>query len=91
MVLLVLGSAIAVGALAFYLTLLGRGLATSLITAAVVLTILFVSFDLDRRVFPREMHDVDFDRAAQSALGVVSAQQGPCCHRPRRWQHDPGR
>ena len=48
MVLLVLGSAIAVGALAFYLTLLGRGLATSLITAAVVLTILFVSFDLDR-------------------------------------------
>ena len=48
MILLVLGSAIAVGVLAFYLTLLGKGLATSLITAAVVLIILFVSFDLDR-------------------------------------------
>jgi hypothetical protein len=48
MVLLVLGSAVAVGALAFYLTLLGKGLATSLITAVVVLLILFVSFDLDR-------------------------------------------
>jgi ABC-type multidrug transport system fused ATPase/permease subunit len=48
MVLLVVGSAVAVGALAFYLTLLGKGLATSLITAAVVLIILFVSFDLDR-------------------------------------------
>jgi hypothetical protein len=48
MVLLVFGSAVAVGALAFYLTLLGKGLATSLITAAVVLIILFVSFDLDR-------------------------------------------
>ena len=34
--------------LAFYLTLLGKGLATSLITAGVVLIILFVSFDLDR-------------------------------------------
>jgi hypothetical protein len=48
MMLLVIGSAVAVGALAFYLTLLGKGLATSLITAAVVLIILFVSFDLDR-------------------------------------------
>lgn len=46
--LLVVGSAVAVGALAFYLTLLGKGLATSLITAVVVLIILFVSFDLDR-------------------------------------------
>jgi TM2 domain-containing membrane protein YozV len=46
--LLVVGSALAVGALAFYLTLLGKGLATSLITAVVVLIILFVSFDLDR-------------------------------------------
>ena len=48
MILLVLGSAVAVGVLAFYLTLLGKGLATSLITAGVVLIILFVSFDLDR-------------------------------------------
>ena len=42
MILLVLGGAIPV-VLAFYLTLLGKGLATSLITAAVVLIILFVS------------------------------------------------
>lgn len=48
MLLLVVGSAVALGVLAFYLTLLGRGLATSLITAVVVLIILFVSFDLDR-------------------------------------------
>jgi hypothetical protein len=48
MILLVAGSAVAVGVLAFYLSLLGKGLATSLITAAVVLIILFVSFDLDR-------------------------------------------
>jgi Flp pilus assembly protein TadB len=48
MILLVVGSALAIGALAFYLTLLGRGIATSLITAGVVLIILFVSFDLDR-------------------------------------------
>ncbi len=48
MMLLVVGSAVAVGVLAFYLTLLGKGLATSLITAAVVVIILFVSFDLDR-------------------------------------------
>lgn len=48
MVLLVFGSAVAVGVLAFYLTLLGKGVATSLTTAAVVLIILFVSFDLDR-------------------------------------------
>jgi hypothetical protein len=48
MVLLVLASAIALGALAYYLTLLGKGLTTSLVTAAVVLVILFVSFDLDR-------------------------------------------
>jgi ABC-type multidrug transport system fused ATPase/permease subunit len=48
MMLLVVGSAVAVGVLAFYLTLLGKGMTTSLITATVVLIILFVSFDLDR-------------------------------------------
>lgn len=47
-VLLIVASAIALGALAYYLTLLGKGLATSLVTAGVVLVILFVSFDLDR-------------------------------------------
>ena len=42
------GSAIALGALALYLALLGRGLLTSLVATVVVLLILFVSFDLDR-------------------------------------------
>jgi hypothetical protein len=44
----VFGSAIAVGVLALYLALLGRGLITSLVTATVVILILFISFDLDR-------------------------------------------
>lgn len=48
MVLLVTGSAIALGVLALYLTMLGRGLLTSLLAAIVVILILFVSFDLDR-------------------------------------------
>jgi hypothetical protein len=48
MLLLVLGSAAALAALAYFLTLLGRGAATSLITGAVLLVILLVSFDLDR-------------------------------------------
>lgn len=47
-VLLVLGSAIALAALSMYLTMLGRGFATSLVATAVVALILFVSFDLDR-------------------------------------------
>jgi len=42
------GSAVALGALAVYLALLGRGLVTSLAATVVVLLILFVSFDLDR-------------------------------------------
>jgi hypothetical protein len=48
MLLLVLGSSVALGALAVFLTLLGRSIMTSLITAVVLLVILFVSFDLDR-------------------------------------------
>lgn len=44
----VLGSAVALGVLALYLALLGRGLLTSLVATAVVLLILFVCFDLDR-------------------------------------------
>jgi hypothetical protein len=48
MVLQVVGSAIAVGVLALYLALLGRGLITSLAAAAVVVLIVFISFDLDR-------------------------------------------
>jgi hypothetical protein len=42
------GSAVALGALALYLALLGRGLLTSLVATIVVLLILFISFDLDR-------------------------------------------
>jgi hypothetical protein len=47
-VLQVLGSAVALGVLSLYLALLGRGIATSLVAAAVVILILFTSFDLDR-------------------------------------------
>lgn len=48
MVIEVVGSAVALGVLALYLSLLGRGLTTSLLAAAFVVLILFVSFDLDR-------------------------------------------
>lgn len=48
MVLLVVSSAIALMVLTMYLALIGRGLATALVTGAVVLVILLVSFDLDR-------------------------------------------
>jgi hypothetical protein len=44
----VLGSTVAVGVLALYLALLGRGLLTSLVAATVVILILFISLDLDR-------------------------------------------
>jgi hypothetical protein len=44
----VVGSAIAVGVLSLYLTLLGRGLVTSFVAAGLVILILFISFDLDR-------------------------------------------
>ena len=44
----VVGSAIALGVLSLYLTLLGRGVVTSLVAAFVVILILFISFDLDR-------------------------------------------
>ena len=48
LLLQVVGSAVAVGVLSLYLALLGRGLITSLAAAAVVILILFISFDLDR-------------------------------------------
>ena len=47
-VLQVLGSAIAIGVLALYVALLGRGLLASLVAATVVILILFISLDLDR-------------------------------------------
>lgn len=46
--LLIVGSAVALAALSLYLTLLGRGIVTSVVAAAVLLVTLFVSFDLDR-------------------------------------------
>ena len=48
MMLELIGSALALGTMALYLTMLGRGIVTSLVTAAVLLIILFVTFDLDR-------------------------------------------
>jgi hypothetical protein len=48
LVLQVAVSAVAIGVLALYLALLGRGLLTSLVAAAVVILILLISFDLDR-------------------------------------------
>ena len=48
MLLQVVGSAIAIAVLAAYLAILGRSIVTSLLAAAVVVVILFVSFDLDR-------------------------------------------
>jgi hypothetical protein len=47
-ILQVVASAIALGALALYLALLGRGLLTSLVATVVVLLIVFITFDLDR-------------------------------------------
>lgn len=48
MLLQLVGSAIALGVLALYLVLLGRGITTSIVAAVVVVLILLVSFDLDR-------------------------------------------
>ena len=47
-ILQILGSAIALGALALYLAMLGRGLVTPLVAGIFVVFIVFNSFDLDR-------------------------------------------
>lgn len=47
-ILQILGSGIALGALALYLAMLGRGLVTPLVAGIFVVLILFNSFDLDR-------------------------------------------
>jgi hypothetical protein len=44
----ILGAAAAVAMLAFYLSVLGRGLLTVMIAAGLVTMLLYVSFDLDR-------------------------------------------
>jgi len=44
----VVGAAVALGVLAFYLSLLGRGVTTVLLAAALVTMLLLVTFDLDR-------------------------------------------
>jgi hypothetical protein len=46
--LLVAGSAVALGVLALYLALIGRGITTALVAAGLLVLIQFVTFDLDR-------------------------------------------
>jgi hypothetical protein len=48
LVLEVVGAAVALGLLAFYLALLGRGVITVVLAAALVTMLLLVTFDLDR-------------------------------------------
>jgi hypothetical protein len=48
LVLEVAGAAVALGLLAFYLAILGRGVLTVLLAAALVTLLLLVTFDLDR-------------------------------------------
>jgi hypothetical protein len=48
LVLEVAGAAVALGLLAFYLAILGRGVFTVLLAAALVTLLLLVTFDLDR-------------------------------------------
>ena len=47
-ILLVIASGVAVGVLAAYLAMLGRGVSSALLAASIIVLILFVSFDLDR-------------------------------------------
>ena len=73
----VFGSAIAIGVLALYLALLGRGLLTSLVAATLVILIVFISFDLDRP--DRGLITVP-DRplvAARAAMNPPPAATGP--------------
>jgi hypothetical protein len=65
-ILQILGSALALGVLALYLSLLGRGLLTPLLAGVFVVLILFNSFDLDR---PRR----GFIHVPSSALTDVRA------------------
>lgn len=65
-ILQILGSAIALGVLSLYLSLLGRGLLTPLLAGIFVVLILFNSFDLDR---PRR----GFIHVPSSALTDVRA------------------
>jgi hypothetical protein len=44
----VIGAAVALGLLAFYLALLGRGVLTVLLAALLITSLLVVTFDLDR-------------------------------------------
>jgi hypothetical protein len=76
-VLQVVGGAVAVGILALYVALLGRGLATSLLAAVVIVVILFVSIDLDR---PHRGLITVPDRplvAARAAMDEPPAASGP--------------
>jgi hypothetical protein len=44
----VLGASVALGLLALYLSILGRGVVTVLLAAGLITTLLLVTFDLDR-------------------------------------------
>lgn len=69
-VLMIAGSAITLGVLALYLTMLGRGLLSTVLAGVVVVLILFVSFDLDR---PRR----GFITVPQTPLEQVRASMEP--------------
>ncbi|MFM2076454.1 MAG: hypothetical protein RJA49_344 [Actinomycetota bacterium] len=79
MVLQILGSMLALGALSMYVTMLGRGVTTSLVTMSILLIILFVSIDLDRphrgfiTVPSTALHDV---RDSMDGPPAAAAPQG---------------
>ena len=76
----VAGAAVALGLLAFYLSLLGRGVFTVLLAASVVTMLLLVTFDLDRptrgliRVPDTALTDL---RASMALPPAASAPEGP--------------
>ena len=76
----VFGSAVALGVLSLYLTLLGRSEITSLAASVVVVFILIISFDLDRP--ERGLITVPAHRSSPSRRRWTS--------RPRPRRRDPG-
>ena len=73
----VLGSAVAIGALAMYLAMLGRSVLTTVIAASVVIMITFVSIDLDR---PHRGFIKVPDKAlvsARASMDAPPAAEGP--------------
>lgn len=92
MLLQVGGSAIALAVLAAYLAILGRSIVTSLLAAAVVVVILFVSIDLDRP--QRGFITVPVTPLVEARAATRTAEQHPRAARPSRLgrgHHDLGR